>query len=255
MTNSNSSAHKQQAGPLRTLWLIIASCGLTLDMCIRCIIRNLAGKVTRPWVDSRMERWSKQMVQLWRITCTIHNPKKVHPKAGQPTILMCNHSSLFDIPVCYRAFNDISLRMLAKKEMSKLPFMGKAMKNAEFPFIDRKNRRQAVKDLAVIHDMLASGIVMWIAPEGTRSPDAHVGPFKKGGFITAIQTKATIIPMGVRGAFDILPSRTRKCYLNQKAEVHIGDPIDASQFTLDNKEDLIYQTREAIKVLAGDTAP
>ncbi|MCH9755786.1 MAG: 1-acyl-sn-glycerol-3-phosphate acyltransferase [Gammaproteobacteria bacterium] len=202
-----------------------------------------------------MDNWSEKMLKLWRITCTVHNPQKIHPKEGQATILMCNHSSLFDIPICYRAFSDISLRMLAKKEMTKLPIMGRAMKMSEFPFIDRKNRRQAIKDLEVIHDMLESGIVMWIAPEGTRSPDKQVGPFKKGGFITAIQTKATIIPIGVRGAFDVLPSRTRQCYLHQKAEVHIGEPIDASQFTLDNKEELVHQTREAIKALVGDTSP
>ncbi len=253
MTNNKKPQKKQQASLLRTLWLILGSCALTADMCARCMVRSLLGKVTRPWVDGRMDNWSKKMLKLWRITCTVHNPKNIQPKEGQATILMCNHSSLFDIPVCYRAFPDISLRMLAKKEMLKLPLMGRAMKMSDFPFIDRKNRRQAIKDLAVIHDLLESGIVMWIAPEGTRSPDANVGPFKKGGFITAIQTKAVIIPIGVRGAFDVLPSRTRKCYLHQKTEVHIGEPIDASEYTLDNKEELLHKTREAIKVLAGDT--
>ncbi|MDF1677836.1 MAG: lysophospholipid acyltransferase family protein [Legionellaceae bacterium] len=253
MTDLNNASPKKPAGILRTIWLALGTCMLTVDMCIRCIARSLIGKVTRPWVDDRMDNWSKKMIALWRIDCTIHNPNKVHPVAGQPTILMCNHSSLFDIPVCYRAFSGISLRMLAKKEMMKIPIMGKAMQQSEFPFIDRKNRRQAIKDLAVIHDMLENGIVMWIAPEGTRSPDKHVGPFKKGGFITAIQTKATIIPIGVRGAFDVLPSRTLKCHLHQKAEVHIGDPIDASKFTLENKEALLHQTREVIKKLAGDT--
>jgi 1-acyl-sn-glycerol-3-phosphate acyltransferase len=254
MKKNKNAAGSLQAGPIRSLWLIFASCAQIADTCTRSIFRSFFGKVTRSWVDQRMQIWMHQILKLWRITCTVHNPKKVKPKPGQPTIIMCNHSSLFDIPLSYYAFPDISLRMLAKKEMSKLPIMGKAMKTSDFPFIDRKNRRQAIRDLAIIHDLLESGIVMWIAPEGTRSPDRHVGPFKKGGFITAIKTKATIIPIGVRGAYDILPSRTRECYLNQKAEVHIGEPIDATQFTLDNKEDLIHQTREAIKALAGDTA-
>ncbi len=248
MTNSKQN----QAGLLKTLWLIVASCWLTLAMSIRCVVRSLFGKVTRPWVNAQMNDWSGRMMKLWRINCSVHNPSNTKPQPGQATIIMCNHSSLFDIPITYRAFPDISLRMLAKKEMSKLPFMGKAMQQAEFPFIDRKNRRQAIKDLEVIHTMLESGIVMWIAPEGTRSPDRHVAPFKKGGFITAIQTKATIIPIGVRGAYDILPSRTLKCFLNQNAEVHIGEPIDASKFTLENKEELVEKTHAAIKTLVGD---
>ncbi|MDX2346179.1 MAG: lysophospholipid acyltransferase family protein [Legionella sp.] len=245
----------KKAGPIRSLWLIIVSCLLVINTCTRAIFRSLFGKVTRPWVDRRMQIWTHQMFKLWRITCTVHNPKKTQPKLGQPTIIMCNHSSLLDIPLSYYAFPDISLRMLAKKEMSQLPIMGRAMKASGFPFIDRKNRRQAIRDLTVIHDLLESGIVMWIAPEGTRSPDRHLGPFKKGGFITAIRMNAVIIPIGLRGAWDILPARTHDCYLNQKTEVHIGEPIDASQFTLDNKEDLIHQTREAMKALAGDDSP
>jgi 1-acyl-sn-glycerol-3-phosphate acyltransferase len=247
--------NKQKAGPLHTAWLVIASFAQIANTCGRCLLRSLIGKVTRPWVDKRMQIWHRQILKLWRITATVHNPKKIHPKPGTPTIIMCNHSSLFDIPLSYCAFPDISLRMLAKKEMSKLPLMGKAMKASDFPFIDRKNRHQAIRDLAAIHDLLESGIVMWIAPEGTRSKDGHVGPFKKGGFITAIQTKATIIPIGIRGAYDILPARTRECYLNQTAEIHVGEPIDTTAFTLDNKEALIQKTHDAIKKLAGDTTP
>ena len=251
MTSNKPEANA--AGPIKTLWLIIASCGLVVDTCIRAIMRSFVGKVTRKWVDKQIQKWNKNILKLWGITCTVYNPHQVHPKAGEPTIIMCNHSSLFDIPLSFCAFPNISLRMLAKKEMKKLPFMGKAMKAAGFPFIDRKNRQQAVRDLEAIHTLLETGIVMWIAPEGTRSADGRIAAFKKGGFITAIQTQATIIPMGIRGASNILPARTHKCFLNQKAEVHIGEPIDASKFDLENKEALIHQTREVMRQLVGET--
>ena len=127
--------------------------------------------------------------------------------------------------------------------------MGKGMTAAEFPFIDRKNRRQAIKDLQAVHELLASGIVMWIAPEGTRSKDGKIASFKKGAFITAIHAKAMIIPMGIRGAYEILPAKTFQLNINQTAEVHIGDPIDASQFSLDNKDELIAQVFHSIKTL------
>ena len=245
----------KKAGFFRTIWVIIASLYYIAATCSRAVLRSYVGKTTRAWVDARMQLWAKQTLSLWGITCTVHNPKKVKPKRGQPTIIMCNHSSLFDIPLCYYAFPKTSLRMLAKKEMSKYPVMGRGMYASEFPFVDRKNRRQAIKDLTYIHELLESGIVMWIAPEGTRAMDGRVGPFKKGGFITAIHTNATIIPIGVRGAFDIIPAKTYDFYLNRTAEVHIGEPIDASQFTLDNKEELIEITRNSIKTLAGDDKP
>ncbi|MDF1684679.1 MAG: lysophospholipid acyltransferase family protein [Legionellaceae bacterium] len=255
MTKIKSSAHKNKAGLFRTLWVAFASLYYIFATCSRAVLRSYFGKTTRAWVDARMQLWAKQTLSLWNISCSVHNPKNVHPKPGQPTIIMCNHSSLFDIPLTYHAFPKTSLRMLAKKEMSRYPIMGRGMRASEFPFVDRKNRRQAIQDLEYIHGLLESGIVMWIAPEGTRAMDGRVGPFKKGGFITAIQTKATIIPIGVRGAFDIIPAKTYDFYLNQTGEVHIGEPIDASQFSLDNKEELIELTRKSIKKLAGDDKP
>ncbi len=255
MTKTNSESAPKQAGMLRTLWVMFMSLLYIATTCFWSIFRSFFGKTTRPWVDARMQFWVKQMLKLWRITCVVKNPNHVHPTPGTPTIIMCNHSSLFDIPLSYCAFPDISLRMLAKKEMASLPLMGRGMRAAEFPFVDRKNRHQAIRDLEAIHDLLESGIVMWIAPEGTRSKDGRLGPLKKGGFITAIQTKATIIPIGVRGAYDIIPARTFRFYLNQTAEVHVGDPIDASQFTLENKEALMSQVEASMKVLVGEEKP
>jgi 1-acyl-sn-glycerol-3-phosphate acyltransferase len=166
---------------------------------------------------------------------------------------MCNHTSLYDIPISYKAFSGYSIRMLAKKEMFKIPVMGKGMQAAEFPFVDRKNRHQAIKDLAYAKQLMESGIIIWIAPEGTRSKDGRLKPFKKGAFITAIEAKAMIIPMGIRGAFSILPARSRQFNLDQTAEIHIGEPIDAAEYTLENKEELIQAVYQSISQLVGET--
>jgi 1-acyl-sn-glycerol-3-phosphate acyltransferase len=182
---------------------------------------------------------------------TVVNPFNVQPKQGQATILMCNHSSAYDIPLGFKAFPNHSIRMLAKKELSRVPLLGKGMTAAEFPFIDRKNRYQAMKDLEYAKQLMESGIIIWIAPEGTRSKDGTLAPFKKGAFVTAIQAKATIIPIGIRGAADILPAHTFNINLGQKAEIHIGQPIDASQFSIENKEELIQKAYNAIKELSG----
>lgn len=180
------------------------------------------------------------------------NPHQVEPQAGEATIIMCNHSSLYDIPISYKVFPKHSIRMLAKKELSTIPLLGRAMTVAEFPFVNRKNHTQAIKDLEYVRELLESGIVMWIAPEGTRSKDGKVAKFKKGGFITAIEAKAKIIPIGIRGAFDILPARTYRFNINRTAEIHVGTPIDASEYTLENKEQLISRVRKEIRLLAGE---
>ena len=232
---------------LRTLWIILLSALFTLHTTGQSVLKRLFGTTNRPWVDATLQIWVRRILDLVKVKCLVINPHHVEPQPGQLTIIMCNHSSLYDIPLSLQAFPHHSIRMLAKKELSKIPIVGKGMSAAEFPFIDRKNRRQAIRDLQKAQELLASGIVMWIAPEGTRSQDGKMAPFKKGAFITAIQAKATIIPIGIRGAYDILPARTHQFNINQTAEVHIGQPIDASQFTLDNKDDLINQVYQSIK--------
>lgn len=237
---------------LKTIWILLSLFFYTAMVCSRSVCKYFFSRPTRPWVDKTIHNWVNQLLNTAKVDCTVINPFNVQPQKGQATLLMCNHSSAFDIPLGFKVFPHHSIRMLAKKELSRIPMMGKGMSAAEFPFVDRKNRFQAIKDLAYARELMESGIIIWIAPEGTRSKDGKLAPFKKGAFITAIQSKATIIPVGIRGAFDILPAHSLQINLNQKAELHIGKPIDASQFTLDNKEELINKTYLAIKELVGE---
>ncbi|KTC76804.1 1-acyl-sn-glycerol-3-phosphate acyltransferase [Legionella brunensis] len=219
---------------------------------MRSILKRFTGKTTRTWVDKTIHNWANHLLNLVGVKCKVINPYGVEPKTGEATIIMCNHSSLYDIPISFKAFPNHSIRMLAKKELSKIPIMGKGMMAAEFPFIDRKHRHQAIKDLEAMHKLLESGIVMWIAPEGTRSKDGKLAAFKKGAFITAIEAKATIIPIGIRGAYHILPARTTQININQTAEIHIGQPIDASQYSPENKEELVKRVHQSMEKLVGE---
>jgi 1-acyl-sn-glycerol-3-phosphate acyltransferase len=239
-------------GRIRTLWIICILVVYTGITCLKSIFKYFFSIPTRPWVDKTLHHWTNQLLNKVAVTYKVINPHNVQPQPGKPTILMCNHSSVYDIPLGFKAFPNHSIRMLAKRELSRIPLFGKGMAAAEFPFIDRKNRYQAIKDLAYAKELMKSGIIIWIAPEGTRSKTGKLAPFKKGGFITAIQAQATIIPIGIRGAFDIIPAKTLHINLKQQAEIHIGEPIDASQFTMENKDQLVALTHNSIKKLIGE---
>ncbi|HVT62433.1 MAG TPA: lysophospholipid acyltransferase family protein [Legionellaceae bacterium] len=228
-----------KAGKLHSFWIILMSSLYMASTCGLAIWKSLRGTITREWCSEELQRWAKRMLHLLRIHCKVINPHHVTPQKGKATILMCNHTSLLDIPISLQAFPNLPIRMLAKKELSRIPIMGGGMLAAEFPFIDRKNRHQAINDLAKVKALLESGIVMWIAPEGTRSTNGTLGVFKKGGFITAIKTGATIIPIIIKGANQILPARSKQFQLDQKAEIHIGKPIDAAHYDLEHKEQLM----------------
>lgn len=237
---------------LRTQWIALISILYTVFISCKAIYKRLRGTSTRPWVDATLLNWSTKLLDLVGVECKVINPYNVAPEPGKATIIMCNHTSLYDIPLSFKAFPNYSIRMLAKKELSKIPLFGKGMAAAGFPFIDRKNRHQAIKDLEIARQLMESGIVIWIAPEGTRSKDGKLAAFKKGGFITAIEAKATIIPIGIRGAYNILPAKTLQFNLNQKAEIYIGKPIDAANYTIENREELINKVHQAIKNLVAE---
>lgn len=236
----------------KTFWLILLAVSSVANTSIQAIFKSWTKSISRKWVDEAIQKWVTKIIKLLRIHPKVINVSGSAPKPGQPTIVMCNHSSLFDIPLSFLAFPQHSMRMLAKKELARVPLMGRAMVAAEFPFVDRKNRHQSIQDLEKVRHLLSTGIVMWIAPEGTRSATGKLGAFKKGGFITAIQAGATIIPVGIRGAYEILPARTFQLNTDQHAEIHVGQPIDASEFTLANKEELIAKVHQAMQELVGD---
>lgn len=229
-----------------TYYIVFRSLWSTLYTSICCLARASTRTLSREWIDHRLQTWTKTILNYAKVDWHVYNPHHVEIPAHRATIIMCNHSSLYDIPLSFLAFPKISLRMLAKKELTKIPFFGQSIKAAEFPNIDRHHKQRAIQDLQKVKELLGTGIVMWIAPEGTRPSNGKLGPFKKGGFITAIETHAVIIPIGLRGADKILPPRSRHLQLYQRAEIHIGQPIDTQSYSLDRKDELIAVVRKSM---------
>jgi 1-acyl-sn-glycerol-3-phosphate acyltransferase len=92
-----------------------------------------------------------------------------------------------------------NLRMIAKKELFRIPLWGRGLKTAEFISIDRSDHEKSMESMEAAKEKMKSGIMIYVAPEGTRSRDGKLGEFKKGGFLLAIQTESIIIPIGLRG--------------------------------------------------------
>lgn len=189
-------------------------------------------------IDSVTQQWAKQLLRPTGLKINVHNPHHQQFEKDKPTILMCNHSSLYDIPVSFLSVPG-SIRMLTKKELFSIPILGSALRNGGFVSIDRKNSDQARKDLKNARMQLEKGVMLWIAPEGTRSRDGRLHRFKKGGFHLAIETAARIIPIGIVGINDILPSNTVKLIINGEIDVHIGKEINAADYDKNQRNDLI----------------
>lgn len=239
-----------KANKMQSSLIVVKSLAITLWISIEVIVKVWTHSETRQKCDRRLRWWSRKLLHNLKLSYTACNPHQVRFEAGKPYIIMSNHSSLCDIPLIFATIPG-SIRMLTKKELFAVPIWGRGMQEAEFISIDRDNRRQALRDLQTAQAKMASGIILWVAPEGTRSRTGELGQFKKGGFMLALKTGASIVPVGIRGAFEVLPAKTLHFQLERHAEVHIGKPIDASQYNSRSRDRLMREVEEQIRNLAN----
>jgi 1-acyl-sn-glycerol-3-phosphate acyltransferase len=167
--------------------------------------------------NERLSRWARRLVEQAGVQLTVSGLEHVVP--GRPYVVMSNHQSHYDIPLLFRVFPG-TIRMVAKTELFRVPVFGGAMRAAGFIEIDRSNRTRAFASLRVARERLAEGISIWIAPEGTRSRTGELQPFKKGGFVLALETGLPIVPVAIVGSRDILPPHTSA--VRKGARVHIA---------------------------------
>jgi 1-acyl-sn-glycerol-3-phosphate acyltransferase len=234
-----------KAGILRKIKIMAVSLYVTLFITIQVLWQQLTNTYDRKFGDGMLKWWSSNLLGVVDVKYKVNDPYNTRIEPGKRYIIMSNHSSLYDIPIIIMTMPG-SIRMLTKKELFNVPLWGKGMKAGEFIAIDRHDFEQAKKDLKSAREKMESGIVLWIAPEGTRSRTGKLGEFKKGGVIMAIESGATILPVGIIGSGEILPPKTWDFYLGKEVKVNVGKPIEASEYSLDNKEKLLDVLRTSI---------
>ena len=250
MKRLNLSPLTESATLLRRAAVVLGSVGLTALYSLLVLLRALFGKLDRRIVDKYCREWSTALLKLVRTNLTVRGEVPDF-NDGRRYIIMSTHASHYDIPVSFVSLPG-SIRMLAKKELFMIPLLGQAMAAAEFPSIDRSNRQNAVRDLDRARAMMESGIVLWAAPEGTRSPDGNLLPFKKGCFHLALDTEAVIVPVAIRGIHRVLPARSMQINLGQPVDVRVGTPIDTAGKSKEDLAGVMEEVRQRLEELLGD---
>lgn len=238
-----------KAGKLHTYWIILRSILVSLRVSCVLLLIDIFSKLTRRKTDKWLHKWTRKLLQLISLTYTVFDPYNLKLNQERTYIIMSNHSSLYDIPLIILSLPG-SIRMMAKRELFRVPVWGTAMKHCEFVPISRADGKKVTRDLKYAKRTLESGIVLWIAPEGTRSRSGQLNTFKKGGFLLARQAKAIIIPVGIRGIRKVLPPKTLNFNLGEHVEVHIGKPVDTTQYAPVQRDQLVEDVRAAIKEAA-----
>lgn len=233
--------------PFRFAWIMLCSISVTAYYSLKTIIYARKKSTTKQKLNEIIVAWARSLLQIIHVKYDIIDSHHIQFNEATPYIFMSNHLSLYDIPLLLVCLPG-TVRMVAKKELFKVPLWGHAMQQSDFVSIDRENATQALHDLEIAAQKMKAGVRLWIAPEGTRSRDGQLQAFKKGAFNLAIQTGATIIPITIIGTDQLLPAKTFQFHLNQKVCLHLGEPIDAKQYTLRDRMKLLQRVREAIEL-------
>jgi len=126
---------------------------------------------------------------------------------GTPLIFMSNHQGNFDIPALYAAIPR-PFSWMAKEELFRIPLFGWALSRAGYIPVDRSDGRKSFKSLMAAAKTIRGGKSVVIFPEGTRSPDGALLPFKRGGFILAATSKVPVVPVAISGSREVNPPQT-----------------------------------------------
>jgi len=224
--------------------LALLTCLDTMRTCAPTVVDSMFGRVPREECSRRLSVWAERVVRHTGIDLHVHGLEHVDPDARY--VVMSNHQSHYDIFVLFRAFPGV-FRMVSKVELRRIPILGRAMEEAEFVFLDRGDRAHAHEALRVAAERVRSGISVWIAPEGTQSKDGALLPFKKGGFVLALETGVPILPVTVEGTRHVLPAKKFRVRSGQRVDVTFHPPIDTREYDHTRRDELLTRVRDVIE--------
>ncbi len=164
-------------------------------------------------------------------------------EAGRAYLFMSNHVSNLDPPIITALLGQ-RICIIVKRELFKIPLFGRAMRAGGFVSVDRSNLKAAAESVGEAVRQLQSGLGMLVFPEGTRSRNGRLQPFKKGAFRLAMEAGVPVVPITITGSYEAWP-KGRMSLRAGEVVVNFHRPIDPHGFQ--RKEELLAAVREAIQ--------
>jgi 1-acyl-sn-glycerol-3-phosphate acyltransferase len=236
--------------PLRSLPLYGAflgftgSCGAVAGA--SALLGDRSGKVW--WPASQL--WANALTRSAGVSeFVVQGLERIYD--GKPYLLMSNHESHLDPPSIIRA-SERPVVFLTKEELKWIPVFGWSLQQMGHVFIDRKNAERARISIEKAARQVQEGRCVLVFPEGTRTRDGSMLPFKKGGFVLAVKAQVPIVPMGIAGTRRIFPSQSPFVRAHGAVALVVGEPIATTGYTLESKDDLMEKVRRAISDLRDE---
>lgn len=186
--------------------------------------------------------WARILGWLTPIRVTIEG--RQHLDRSRSFVVVANHVSQFDILALY-GWLDLDLKWVIKQELRKIPGIGIGCEKVGHIFVDRRNPELARKSVNEALDRLGDGVGILFFPEGTRSLDGRLLPFKKGAFRIALDQQLPILPVTLLGTREVCPAKTLKIYPG-RVRLVIHPPIETTGPGQHELRDLMSLARNSI---------
>jgi 1-acyl-sn-glycerol-3-phosphate acyltransferase len=189
------------------------------------------------WLARRL--WSPSALWVAGVRPDVRAP---HGFPAGPAIYASNHESALDVwlLLCTIPRN---VRFIAKRELFRIPILGWYLALARFISVDRRDRAQAIAALRRAGQTIREGTSLIVFPEGTRSVDGTVHPFKKGPFVVAMEAGVPVVPVAISGAAALIPKGKWEVRAGM-ARVLVGEPVMPRDFP--DKTALLREVRRRI---------
>lgn len=198
----------------------------------------------------RFGRWTSRLTPLWRFTVEASPPADV---MHSPYVVISNHESSAD-PFLL-SWLPFDLRFVAKEDLFRAPLVGWLMQfGGDIP-LTRKDKQSVASMFEACRRTLAAGVPVMLFPEGTRSPDGELLPFKDGAFQIAIEAQVPLLPLALSGTRACRPKGSL-WFGDADARVRVLEPIPTAGMTLADlprlKELARTQIAAAVRKLRAD---
>lgn len=208
---------------LKAVWILFWASLLTLILFLPIVIAALFGRSgNAAFHGTQVFAWC--ILRLAGIRLRVSGREHIDP--DRRYVILSNHASFFDPPALVLALG-LQYRWVIKKEVRKVPLFGLALETSRNLFIDRSKGSDALQSIKRGVAQLPDATSILIFPEGTRSWDGRLLPFKKGGFVIARDGQLPILPVTIRGSHDRLPKGTA-AFSPGLIEIVIHPPVETA---------------------------
>jgi 1-acyl-sn-glycerol-3-phosphate acyltransferase len=187
--------------------------------------------------------WAWLILKTCGVAVEVEGRENIAP--GSTYVLASNHQSLFDTPILF-AYLPLSFRILYKKSLNRIPFLGWHLFLSGHVPVERENPAKASESLNHAAERIRSGTSVAVFPEGTRSYDGVMRAFRKGSFRLALKASTPVVPLTISGSHLVM-KRGRVTVYPRKVRLTIGAPIPVSGLAESDAAVLSERVREVVQ--------